>query len=244
MALVLPAVQAAIGHALGNNFQVYGGIWAQYWTQYWLSSQYKTIDQYQPVASNFDRAWGILYNGALADADYITSQPAVAKFNQYRGIAFIMKAYAFQMLTDAFGDIPLKEALKGGEANLSPAYDAQSEVYDSIFAYIDRGVALMDEDSEFKPGSVDLLFGGDPDTQATNWIKFGNTLKLRAYLRISGVAEAKARAGIAALYASGAEFRMKMRKLSILLPVVTRIRCSQKFSVWAEHKTCTQVLLR
>ncbi|UYQ93066.1 SusD/RagB family nutrient-binding outer membrane lipoprotein [Chitinophaga horti] len=205
ISLVLPSAEAAIAHVVGNNFQVYGGIWAQYWTQFWLSSQYKTIDQYQPVASDFDRGWGILYNDALTDLNYIISQPATAKNNQYRAIAFILRAYTFQLLTDAFGDIPLKDATKGQSGNLSPAYDPQQEVYDSIFTYIDQGIAILDADSDFPPGAADLIFG-DSDDQMGDWLRFANTLKLRAYLRISLKDEGKATAGINALYATTPEF--------------------------------------
>ncbi|WP_295126818.1 SusD/RagB family nutrient-binding outer membrane lipoprotein [uncultured Chitinophaga sp.] len=198
---ILPSAQAATAYVLGADFQIYGGIWGQFWAQYWLSSQYKSIEQYQPVATDFDRPWNILYSGALTDADSLTQKAGVAKFNQYAAIGYLLKAYTFQMLTDGFGDIPLKAALKG-DANLSPSYDPQAEVYDTIFAYIDRAIALADPASDFHPTADDLIFGGDME----QWIRFGNTLKLRAYLRISAVAEAKASAGIAALYASGAEF--------------------------------------
>jgi hypothetical protein len=59
--------QAAIGMAVGNPLQIFGGIYAQYWTQSPFSSQYKTIDQYQSNPSDFNRVWGILYNDALRD---------------------------------------------------------------------------------------------------------------------------------------------------------------------------------
>src|SRR5438045_3345042 len=65
--LILPSTQAAIGMAVGNNLQVYGGLYAQYWTQNPNSSQYKSIEQYNPEPASFDRVWGILYNDALED---------------------------------------------------------------------------------------------------------------------------------------------------------------------------------
>jgi hypothetical protein len=42
--LLLPAVQAAIGHVLGNPLQIHGGIWAQFWTQNPTASQYRSLD--------------------------------------------------------------------------------------------------------------------------------------------------------------------------------------------------------
>ncbi len=201
--LVQPSTQAAIGMAVGNNLQVYGGIYSQFWTQNPTSSQYKAIDQYNPEPAAFDRVWGILYNDALADITLLEQ----SRNPNYVAIALIEKAYAFQLLTDAFGDIPLKDALKGNQSGnqlLSASYDPQSEVYDSIFAWTKRGVALAGSGSNY-PGTDDIIFGGGANGMA-KWKEFGNTLLLRAYMRISNVDPAKAQAGIQALYATNPVF--------------------------------------
>lgn len=208
--LILPSAQGAIAHVVGNHFQIYGSIWGQYWTQSPFSSQYKSIDQYQPNSSNFDRPWGILYNDAMEDLEIVISYQGQEKFKQYAAIAYLLKAYNFQLTTDAFGDVPLREALQG-DGNLSPHYDSQELVYDSIFSYIDKGLALIEVDSDFHPNEEDLIFKGDME----KWIAFGNTLKLRAYLRISGVNAGKAQAGIAAL--AGKPFLTEDAKISYSL---------------------------
>jgi hypothetical protein len=202
VSLVLPSAQAAIAHVVGNHFQIYGSIWAQYWTQSPYSSQYKSIDQYQPNSAGSDRPWGILYNDAMEDLQTISRSAGPAKYNQYAAIAYILKAYDFQLITDAFGDVPLTDALQG-DANLNPHYNTQQEIYDSIFKYIDQGQALIDDQSEFLPGGEDLVFGGD----MLQWDAFANSLKLRAYLRLSEVDSVKAKAGIAAL--AGKPFLME-----------------------------------
>jgi hypothetical protein len=206
--LVLPSTQAAIGMAVGNPLQIFGGLYAQYWTQSPYSSQYKTIDQYQSNPSDFDRLWGILYNDALRDIKVLEE----SKKTNYVAIALIEKAYIFQLLTDAFGDVPLKDALQGLE-NLSPTYDPQEEVYDSIFAWTKRGIALTTVSAGSYPGADDLVFGGG-EAGMENWSQFGNTLLLRAYLRLSEVAPEKARAGIQELYATNPEFLTADAKIS------------------------------
>lgn len=193
--LVLPSAQAAIGMVLGNHYQIYGSMWSQYWTQNRSSSQYKIVDQYLLQGSGFDRPWQILYADGMEDLQLIINQANAEPVKQYAAIAMILKAYDLQMLTDAFGDIPMKEALQGEALNLNPHYDPQAEVYDSIFALINRGLSLIDESSEYLPGSEDLIFEGD----LNKWTAFGNTLKLRAYLRLSEVDATKAAAGIATL---------------------------------------------
>src|SRR6476620_1872313 len=148
--LLLPSTQAAIAMAVGNNLQVIGSLYSQYWTQNPSSSQYKTIEQYNPEPASFDRVWGILYNDALQDIKLLEQ----SRNPNYVGIALIEKAYAFQLLTDAFGDIPLKEALEGNQV-LSPHYSPQAEVYDSIFSWAKRGISLVGT-STIYPGTDDL----------------------------------------------------------------------------------------
>jgi len=198
--LLLPASQAATGQIVGNFFQIYGNIWAQYWTQNPTSSQYKSVDQYNPAATAFDRPWLILYRNALINADLITKAEG-SSLEYIKGIAYLMKAYTFQVATDAFGDIPVSEAL---QPSLFPApkFDAQSVVYDSIFNYIDKGLALVSVENSASPGSQDMVFQGDME----NWVAFANTLKLKAYLRLSYVDAAKAEAGVKALYATEPAF--------------------------------------
>jgi hypothetical protein len=197
--LLLPTVEASVGQIVGNAFQVYGGMYAQYWTQSPNASQYRGIDQYRLTNTSFDRPWLTIYRNGLINADLIIKNPGTS-LEYTKGIAYILKAYTYQLATDAFGDVPLSQALQGNGFG-SPKYDTQELVYDSIFNYIDKGKALLTINSN-SPGAQDLVFGGSP----TNWTAFANTLKLRAYLRLTKINPAKAEAGVKALYAAGATF--------------------------------------
>lgn len=198
--LLLPTAEAALGQAMGNTLQVTGSFYAQYWTQSTFSSQYKTTDRYSLRNSDFDTPWRILYRNTLINTQLIIDNKTAG--SDVKGIAYLLKAYAFQVTTDAFGDIPLTQALKGVTYG-SPKYEPQQAVYDSIFTYIDKGVALLKIPNTLTPiGTQDMVFQGD----VTKWTAFANTLKLKAYLRISGKDAAKATAGIAALYQAKAAF--------------------------------------
>jgi hypothetical protein len=104
-----------------------------------------------------------------------------------------MKAYDFQLATDAWGDVPLTQAAMPDITN--PSYTPQSQVYDSVISYVNHAISLIDVNSEATPGSDDLFFQGDMD----QWLRFANTFKLRALLRLSEVAPQKAAAGIQTL---------------------------------------------
>lgn len=197
---VLPSAELAIGHVMGNNFQIFGGIWAQYWTQNPFSSQYKTIEQYAPSANDFDSPWRLCYSDALQDLNFVIKKGTEDGKYQYVACAKILQAYTYQILTDNFGDIPFSEALKGVEGNTTPKYDSQKEVYDGIIGLIDEGIALINASATNGPSTDDLIFNGD----MLMWRKFANTLKLRVYLRMAYVDPGKAQAGVASL--AGASF--------------------------------------
>lgn len=197
--LLLPAAQAAIAHDLGNPLQIYGGIWAQFWTQNPTSSQYRSLDQYSVTTTAFDRPWRMIYSDALQDIEEILDLSAgQPQFEQYRAVAWVMKAYTYQVATDAFGDVPLTEA--NDPSNTNPVYNPQEQVYDSIIAYLNRAIDMIDVDAAVHPGTDDLVFQGDME----KWLRFANTLQLRVHLRLSEVAPGKAAAGIASL--DGADF--------------------------------------
>jgi hypothetical protein len=198
--LLLPTTEAAVSQVIGNAFQIYGNMWAQFWTQSPNSSQYQTIDEYNSSSSDFDRPFLNLYRVTLVNADLIIKSNESQSENT-KGIAYLMKAYTYQIATDAFGDVPLAQALQGTNI-LNPKYDAQQVVYDSIFVYIDKALPLLKSTSAISPGNQDLIFQGN----MTKWVAFANTLKLRAYLRLSKASPAVAQAGIQALYASNAAF--------------------------------------
>lgn len=208
--LLLPVVEASIGQIVGNSFNVYGNFWAQYWTQNPSSSQYRTIEQYRVNNSAFDRPWITIYRNALQNAQLII-ESTTPNSEQTKGIAYLLKAYTFQMATDAFGDIPLSEALRGNEFR-SPKYEPQKVVYDSIFRYIDKGVELLNTANAISPGTQDLIFQGNK----AQWVAFANTLKLRAYLRLSQVEPQTASSGIATLYASSPVFLTQDARINYL----------------------------
>lgn len=201
--LLLPVSQVAVGTIVGNYFQVYGNIWGQYWTQGPSASQYRSIERYNDPNTAFDQVWNRIYTKALINAQLIIDSK-VGGVEQTKGIAYLTKAYTFQLATDAFGDIPVGDALQ--TSNLSPKYIAQAAVYDSVFKYIDKGIALIGVANAVKPpGSQDVVFQGD----MAQWKAFANTLKLKAYLRLTNIDPAKASAGIAALYATSPVFLTK-----------------------------------
>jgi hypothetical protein len=200
--LLLPSAQAGIGHALGNNLQIFGGLYSQYWTQSPAASQYKTIVQYFPAANDFDNPWAALYSDALQDLKAVIKKADAENKPNYAAIAKILQAYTYQVLTDNWGDVPFSESLQGEDFLISPKYDKQQDIYPGIIQLAKDGIALIDINTDVHPTDDDLIFGGDMYL----WYEFGNTLLLKMYLRLSEVDPAAAQAGIAELEASVPDF--------------------------------------
>ncbi|MCO5247401.1 MAG: SusD/RagB family nutrient-binding outer membrane lipoprotein [Chitinophagales bacterium] len=184
--LVLPSAQATLGTVLGNQWNYYGSMWAQYWTGgYGVSTSNMEFYNMQPADANGSYAQA--YFRTLEDLDYLIRSGET----RYVGVAKIMSAYIFQMLTDLYGDIPFSEALKG-EADkggiVTPKFDKEEDIYAALIPMIDEGIEELSKPAANQElGNEDLYYGGD----LTKWIQFANTLKLKVLVRSGQYAEAK-----------------------------------------------------
>lgn len=200
---VFPNAVQYTGYVMGNYFQIWGGLWSQYWTQGPTASQYESWDAYIQTSNEMDRPWSQLYAGALSDFDYVQSNATAQGRPNYAACAMIMKAYVYQVLTDAYGDIPFSDALKGA-GSLTPKFDAQQDVYKGITNLLQQAIKQINYQTDEHPGAEDMLFHGDMH----EWLKFANTLKLRVMLRQAYAAGANvaAKDTVAAMFLRGDEF--------------------------------------
>lgn len=177
--LVLPSAQVMMGSALGNQWNYVGAMWGQYWTGgYGVSSS--PLEYYNMTTGDINLAWSTAYSRSLKDMTYLinSEQP------RYSGVAKIMSAYLYQMLTDLHGNIPFSEALKGESIDggiVAPKFDSEEDVYSALIPLIDDGVADLHKigGAVQELGDEDLYYGGD----LSKWIKFANTLKLKILVR-------------------------------------------------------------
>lgn len=99
------------------------------------------------------------------------------------GIAQVLEALNFGILTDMHGDIPYSEAVQG-QANLQPKLDKQKDVYEGILATLDDAIINLEKGADL--GSAkdqDLLLGG----KVIKWEAFAYALKARYILHKSVV---------------------------------------------------------
>jgi len=126
----------------------------------------------------FPTVWEGFYE-SLTDVQQVIDISIETGDTATQGAAIIYKSWIYSVLTNAYGDIPYSEAMKGLEANFTPAYDSQEAIYADLLSSLEQAVGMLSNG-----GSVtgDLLYDGD--TQ--KWVRFANSLRLRLLMYQSG----------------------------------------------------------
>ncbi|WP_299129573.1 SusD/RagB family nutrient-binding outer membrane lipoprotein [uncultured Winogradskyella sp.] len=132
---------------------------------------------------NLANMWSIAYADILNEIKLI--EPILVESNRFRhlGVNKIIRAYTLMTLVDYFGDVPLSEALQGGD--VFPTLDPAADVYAAALADLNDALNDFDQIDDTTPDFSDLfgdLFYGD---DIDKWSKLANTLKLKYYLNIS-----------------------------------------------------------
>lgn len=145
--------------------------------QHWASIQYTESDRYDisNTSANVTHLWNTAYATLIVDLNTILEMDDQKANSNYKGIALALRSWVFQLLTDAYGDIPYKEATR----ILTPAYNTQKEVYVGLLDELTQAQALLSESNGTIEG--DVVYGG----KIEQWKKFINSLKLRIALRIA-----------------------------------------------------------
>lgn len=119
----------------------------------------------------------------------------------YRAIAITLRCLLFQQLTDAFGDVPMKEACKGGEGIYTPKFDSQLTIYKAITIQLDSANNLFNTANGLKYNTDgDLLYltnaslTSGVSTGIVKWKKFCNSLRMRILLRGLSISELNSKA--------------------------------------------------
>ena len=188
------ATLSAMGNLRGASFEHGLG---SLWVQHYAEIQYAEADVNNPRGSTVEGLWNVLYSGSLQDYTQILNQSVGSP--SILGPTLTMRAFLVEEMTDLWGDMPFTEASKGS-ANLTPKYDSQQVIYDSLFASLSQAAAIT-------TGTGDVLLAADPvygqtvgitaAAQAAKWVKLANSLHARAAMRLSNVDANKSKAELA-----------------------------------------------
>jgi hypothetical protein len=98
---------------------------------------------------------------------------------EYIPLVKFFKAWYFMQLTNTFGDIPYKDALKGERDTVSPAYDQQKDIFLSVLDDLKAANTLITGNTTAVQG--DILYNGNMQ----QWKRLINTLSLRILISLS-----------------------------------------------------------
>jgi len=168
----------------------YAGLGYSTWVRYQARDVYVHGDRYTITGAGTGFNY---YSGHLKNLQKGMEMAAKAGNDNSIAVMKILTAYAFQNITDWFGDIPYSEAMMADDPdnpNIYPKYDSQESIYNDLIVQLKAANAMIDPAVNI--GSADVIFNGD----MMMWKRFCNSLLLRVYMRISNVAPTVAQAGI------------------------------------------------
>lgn len=185
LAAKLPAAQAYTAQLESGILNQLGAFWGGYWgatseatTRFRKESTFNGPS----IMANRDGipAWENSYS-ALLYYQLIREQAQTEGEGFFLGIAGIMQGWHFLRLVDLYGDIPFEQALQGTRYP-EPVYEDGQEVYHKALSLITEGMqAIQQAPAYSSPGRSDVMFGGNKEL----WLRFANTVKLRALIRQS-----------------------------------------------------------
>lgn len=181
-ATLLPSIQTILTYGVWGDLSRYNAIFTQQVKG--VDRQFAAYQDYIIRGNDMDNLWqSILYSNVLTDIGALRSVSGdPAENGVYHGIANVLEAYTFLVLTDHFGDIPFTQSVnKLNDGNLQPGFDTQEKVYTDCIKLLTDALVLFDGKSIKKPNADDFFYKGD----VTKWKKFANAVLARAYLHLS-----------------------------------------------------------
>ncbi|HEY1009773.1 MAG: SusD/RagB family nutrient-binding outer membrane lipoprotein [Daejeonella sp.] len=170
--------------ATGDKFYNFGG----------TNGNFNIYNGTGPTSNSTNNTIPVSWNRILQ----IQSQIPGAENVNKRAALEIIRILAFHQETDALGDMPYSEAMKGDD-NLKPKYDTQKSIYMAMLTELEAALKSMDPAKPNVFGNADPYFKGD----VAKWKKFGYTLMARLGMRMSDVEPATAKTWVEKAAAGG-----------------------------------------
>lgn len=185
--LMLPGIQNTLGYVMcGNDLVLTTNNWMQQFDG--VSRQSYDIARYNYLPSGVDNLWSTIYADILINSSIIIdkAENTEGKYSPYNaGVGKVVMATSLGIATDVFGDMPFSNALRGDQNVLTPMFDSQEKIYDTLMVILDGAIADLNKPSSENALSVDgdVIYGGNID----KWKKAAYSVKARHLLQLSNV---------------------------------------------------------
>ncbi len=208
LSTILTSVTVNVGYFSASDLNRYSTLIMQQFSgqSNGTLNQTQEYDKYLITGNDANNLFSSAYATILNDIEIIITRATAEGSPNYSGVAKLLKAYMYQNMVDAFGDLPYTEAQKL-TGNVAPKYDDDEQIYKSLITLIDAGITEVNATtSKQVPGNNSTIYPTSFASARTNWVKFANTLKLRILLHYSEKDPAFLTSQMNALVASGQFF--------------------------------------
>lgn len=200
----------------GTRDEWYSGRQSLLWMQYWQQVNYTEEDRFQYRETVNLIAWNDIYGNAQDLKDIITlntdeeTAASMVEFSNAPNVnqiaaTRIMLAYVYLHAVELWGNVPywsysgtnsdFQANMVKSDGTDQPVYASEKDIYLDMLNDLKLAINSIDTDENMIDG--DNFYDGN----ASQWVKFGNTLRLRIANRIKGVSD-EGKAVIAELTAS------------------------------------------
>ena len=179
--IMFPAAEMNLASTYGDFYRITGGYFAQYYSHAFGTSNYVDYSQFKMSATRSSTDYTQLNQRTLKNLKTVAE---LAEADEEWGTllaAKTLKAFTYQMMVDAYGEVPYSEAFDA--SNATPKYDQGADIYAGVLAELDE--ALSKASAGDKVATNFLL----PGKNAGAWIQLANAVKLKMLTRESGVAD-------------------------------------------------------
>ncbi len=140
--------------------------------------------------NNYDwrvqRNWDDWYSN-LRNAKHLYERSVEENMEFQQGMALVLRSFNFGYIADSWGNAPYNSALNalnGEQSDFFPVFDTQETIYKGIIEELKSANTILSKPANEYEGvnpDADVLYNGN----ALLWRKFGNSLMLRYYMRVS-----------------------------------------------------------
>lgn len=151
------------------------------WTRYYNGSTYWNMSYWNPQTGAVTTSYQWWFVGAASNVDDMYNKALAAEAWHYAGVAKVIRAYGFMLMTDLHGEMPYTDAI--GE-NATPVYDNGKTIYLGCLNELDEGIELLQRTQD---ASLPTLAEGDfwNNGDANKWLKLAYLLKARYCNKLS-----------------------------------------------------------
>ena len=156
----LPWIQNYFTYAWGSasmrTSQIYGVL-----TQTSTTSANGCLAKWNPLQSSATTPYQNWFIGAGVNVDPLVAKATAVGANHYAGVALIIESMGFNLMSDLYGEIPMKEAYTG---KYDPTYDDGKDLWFMCMDDLEKGIEYLKKTNVNYPLSQgDCWLNGDAD---------------------------------------------------------------------------------